>query len=325
VAESLVEMWQKQDLKFADRAAIANFLLNSGRRHTLLNLLIETLNGDKEIPWAQLVEACRDLTFTPAAVNAILKGAQTQGLTEQLLLSHRLDAELDSIPQMRADSVSRRQSEYDQRRQALLDKLEYFRSQRMFDEEGRVLREFNILFPGDLDYSRIARSYEERWAREIIQQKGHQTVPESLPPDTPKTEHEQELEKTVSEAVMAGAEEHPNLAYDLAILLYFLELYPSAQLALKWAPNSIATDWFGLELLIRGRQFVEALEEVNRLEKKYASNPESTFSAAYGRARALHGLGQTEGALELLRSIVNLRPHYRSAQILINDWSGARS
>ena len=62
-------------------------------------------------------------------------------------------------------------------------------------------------------------------------------------------------------------------------------------------------------------------EAVNHLEIKYVDDPETTFAVAYLRAQCLRELGQEAAALETLRSLVRVRPNYRSAHALILEWA----
>jgi hypothetical protein len=57
------------------------------------------------------------------------------------------------------------------------------------------------------------------------------------------------------------------------------------------------------------------------MEIKYISDPETTFAVSYLRAQALQGLGQHGSALEIMQSIVRVRPNYRSAHSLILEWT----
>jgi len=85
---------------------------------------------------------------------------------------------------------------------------------------------------------------------------------------------------------------------------------------------SPSADWLRIELMILARKYVDALNEAATLEARYASDPEAAFAITYARARALKGLGQDELATDLLRSLVRVRPSYKSAQSLLMDWSG---
>ncbi|NJL25310.1 MAG: hypothetical protein HC902_09105 [Calothrix sp. SM1_5_4] len=115
--------------------------------------------------------------------------------------------------------------------------------------------------------------------------------------------------------------ENREFASDLAVAFWFLDEYGQALEILKWAEPSTANDWLHAELLFASRRYVEALELLNHLEVKYVNDPEATFSVSYIRAQCLRGLGQQAAALEILRSIVRIRPNYRSANALILAWT----
>jgi hypothetical protein len=109
------------------------------------------------------------------------------------------------------------------------------------------------------------------------------------------------------------------------MLFYFIEAYTQALTILNLAPSSPERDWMTLDLLIECRRFVECLVSVDQVEIAHCHDPETTFGAAYIRARALHGLGQDAQAIEILQSIVNIRPNYRSARTLMHEWAGGVS
>src|SRR5207253_6137253 len=116
------------------------------------------------------------------------------------------------------------------------------------------------------------------------------------------------------------ARKNPQLAYDLSVMFMFMESYSEALKMLAFAMPSSESQWLRLELLLKAREFVLALDEADRMEMTYSTDPESTFAATYARARALRGLGQTAQAVELIRSIVSVRPNYKSARSLLMDW-----
>jgi hypothetical protein len=117
------------------------------------------------------------------------------------------------------------------------------------------------------------------------------------------------------------AVENREIALDLALAFWFLEDHNRALEILAWAPAGRAHDWLNAELLFASRRFVEALELLNTVEVKYVEDPESTFAVSYLRAQCLKELGQHASALEIMQSIVHIRPHYRSAHALILQWT----
>ncbi|HEX4926005.1 MAG TPA: hypothetical protein VFV50_18070, partial [Bdellovibrionales bacterium] len=85
-------------------------------------------------------------------------------------------------------------------------------------------------------------------------------------------------------------------------------------------PQTPASQWLELDLLLETQRYVEVLQQADRLERKYSSDPDASFSAAYARAIALHGLGERTQATTLLEGIVKVRPTYRSAHSMLLKW-----
>lgn len=326
VADQLIAKWKAEKLEATEKIAIANFLLQSGRYLSLLELIKSSLQNSKKIPWAQLLEAAKQagLKMNESVLAAALDGARFQEMEDQLVLSSAFDVEFPEIPELRRRSHEAARKATEQKRQSLLDKLEYLKTQRMFEEEGKVLNELLQLFPG-ADFSALKKNYDERWAREVVSQRSsspsashHHELKEKSPEDL-------KMEQLISSEVQSAAGKNPHLRYDYTIMLYFMELFRPAIAVLKTEKASKAVDWLHLELLIRARQFVEALELASALETKYANDPSAAFAVIYARAQALFGLGQKQDAIELLNSIIKIRPNYRSAQVLVRDWAGGES
>jgi tetratricopeptide (TPR) repeat protein len=94
---------------------------------------------------------------------------------------------------------------------------------------------------------------------------------------------------------------------------------------LAWAPAVPPNDWLRAELLVHARRFVEGLEHLKHLEVRYVDDPETSFAVSYLKAQCLQELGQKDAALEILKSIVRVRPNYRSAHALIQEWTEGAS
>jgi thioredoxin-like negative regulator of GroEL len=209
------------------------------------------------------------------------------------------------------------------------------RANRMFEQELSVLDEFQAEIPGEPEIKQAKEAYNLRWARDIVANSAANSGTSDNPTDDLQrklqskadwlSEDQLDNKDLVVKRAIEIAQGDPQLAYDLAIALHMMDFNSEAIEVLDCAVESPATDWLRLELMIRARQFVTALEEANNLELRYAGVPDSSFSVTYARARALYGLGQTETAIDLLKSIVRIRPHYKSAQSLLTEWNGDES
>lgn len=328
VAEDLIRRWNMNVLSSDEQKDCAQFF-NAAGLYPVFFQQIRQLTSDKAlIPWAQFADAIGLSRIKPSdlEIDAIFDGAKSQNALSELVLSHQLDIWSRRFGDVRSQIARIREEELDAKKRRLKDELEFMRANRLVAEEEKVLKEVEALFPQDKDIKNEREAFEIRWARDVIARS-------TLDLEAPEVEHlerraerltpEQANAKTmiVARAVeVAGAK--PDLAYELALALHFMDFHNEALTVLAKAPPSPSTDWLKLDLLIAGRLFVDALTEAARLEDVYASDPEAAFAATYARARALKGLGQDALAVDLMRGLVRVRPLYKSAQSFLMDWSG---
>ena len=329
VADELVQRWRHRILSEPEQIDCAQFLLAAGLYPVLFEQ-IEYLASDRaKLPWAQFVEVLGRTGVKPDEFEwrSLIEGAEAQeGGVVELFKSPYLDL-LDGtekvLIQKREVLRESRRRIFEEKKSELKDKMIFMRNNRLFDQEKEVLEELAALFPDELEFVKERESLQLRWAREIIAN----AAPESeLASDLHWKLETLSPELTdVKNLIVARAhelaKEKPFLAYDLAVALHAMDLHNDAIDVLAYGIHKPAADWLKLELMIFARQFVNALDHASRLEISYASDPDAAFAVIYARARALNGLGQASMAVDLLRSLVRIRPHYKSAQSLLMDWS----
>lgn len=311
-------------LSWEDKRAFWHFLFVSGRESTLVQGLIENLKSKARVPFDLLIAVCakNDVPPTPLALEALLKGVSKQTASDELLSSTGWDAHDKRIVQIRQNRLRAKMAEQKEFKQNLLDKFEFLRTQRMAEQAGRVLRRLIQLYPEDPELQKMKGHFEEDWARNVLASHvadlNNDTFDRTLTaPSTADTN----MLKCFAEYAELVCIDGRSAAPDLALIFIFMEDYNHALDIIAWASPSPAVEWLKVELLLLARRFIEALEQLNHLEVKYSQDPESTFSVSYLRAQCLYALGQQASALEILRSIVRVRPHYRSAHALILDWT----
>ena len=210
-----------------------------------------------------------------------------------------------------------------ERKEKYLIKLDYLRANRMIEEEEKLLDKLVKFYPDDSNFQTDKKNFRQRWARAIISRKAFESFDGGAEHTEPLfTEDELSAAKIFTTEIKKLAKKKPQLAYNLSIALYFLELYDLAHETLFFAPQALNVDWFSIEVLFRSRRYAQCLDAIAIVEKKYSDDPETVFGTTYYRALALDGLGQTGMAAELLKSIVTIRPTYRSAHSLLLKWGG---
>lgn len=302
-----------------------SFLLNAGRYQECYQLFLKWFGEEKKILWRIFFWILHRSGFKPGRpfMDQLFRANVKLGDQDQIPRYapwDDLDPRMREVSEQHYSALTRRQKS---RREELYEKLEYVRAQRMIEQEEKLLDALEALDPADPILPQARKEFRERWARHVIAEKSRALFDEEFfEAELPLTEEEKtwthQFGQLVEEIVIA----RPALAYDMSIGFYFLELFNHALRFLRFADESLATDWLRLELMLKARRFIECLDDLQRVETKYADDPESTFAATYFRALILRGLGQTGAAIELLKSIVSIRPHYRSAHALLLDWSG---
>lgn len=333
VANALLERSRRNLLSNQEQDDVFQFMIDAGlytkffdEMSRLIGLLAENEDRDSiRIPWGKLIEALgrSGVHIEKQEFKAIFAAAKEGQASADLVQSHLLDSQYAEFAKLRENLLAEETKARADKKQSLKNQLDYMRANRMFEQEAKILDEIQALFPEEKDIQADRESHDIRWAREIVsnyQSQGDLLADlrwrvDRLNPELTETK------KLITKRAFDLAQSDSQLAYDLAVSLHLMDFNNEAIEILSFANTSCAADWLKLELMIRARKFVNALDEASRLELIYADDPEASFTAIYARARALHGLGHRVEAIDLLRSLVRIRPNYKSAQSLLLDWS----
>lgn len=332
VADQFVKRWDANVLSEEDIRSLTRFMIQAGLHSQLLAQLRRCLKRDMQLPWSALAETLKRLgvQLEPLEVDAVFEGIALQSATFEADLmfdfveSRGLDKYDPRPGEYRAQKAAHFRRTHEQKRADLQQRLEYARINRLLSQEKRLLDEIQAFDPSDKELSREKNLFAYREAQEIVEN--------ALAHSPPKAEMERKFSQATPEMKKAAApiikrirelaEKAPEpLLYDLALMLIFMELYDDSIRLLEKRRESSRIDWLLLETLILGRQYAAALGEVEALEVKYAGDSEAPFALTYARARALWGLGDTVTAIELIKSLTRVRPTYRSANTLLQQWS----
>ncbi|MCB0362106.1 MAG: hypothetical protein KDD35_05275 [Bdellovibrionales bacterium] len=326
VAEILAErLLDDEKLSTSNEISIMNFLFLSGHFKELVSPMLRRLKNKGPVAWSVFVETLNRNKLKPSrkVLNALFEGALKSQRLENLILAHAWDEYDSRFETLRDELRERLKEEFAHKKKVLFDKLSYLANHRMLKEEEKVLELLLRMFPTDRQIQAHQIDFQDRWARNIlatssqnrlISQRTHQFQQNWTEPEIKLMDlWFSELEKI--------ARTNPPTAYLFAVFFIFAEAWEYALKILKMAPSSKNVDWLRLNLLLQCRHFVECLSELDKVELENSDDPESSFSAAYIRAKAFYGLGQRSTAMEILRHILEIKPDYRSAQTLLAEWA----
>ena len=324
IAESLLKRLATEVPKGHERQAFVRFLIHAGYCKEVLELFARWLQSKKNIPLHEFAHTlCLAKAEPTEEVLAHLTLAQKEVMADekiQYLLNW--ESKYSFFREAREESVKKaKQSELDAKNK-WITQIEYYQSHRMIDEEEKLLKMLLEIYPKDEYFLKQKENFKERWARAIIANQSEAKTDQELSNLEPKfTQRQVDLAEIMFSAMQKEAIQTPSYAYNFAIGFYLMELYEHSRRILTYAPESLATDWFFVEILLQSRRYIEGLDALQSLELKYADDPETTFAITYYRAIALEGIGQIGPACALLKSLVSVRPAYRSAHELLLKWT----
>ena len=324
-AHELMKAWRKNLYPPKEQYVIAQFFFKAGLQSRLLKEIERLLTEARHLPWAQISEILNVLQITPSKEEklAIVEGIKEEQALSEILKSSHSDKISQFFAKARARIKASDLEKSSQKKQAFREKIEFLRSQRMLSEENLALQEYHLTYPNDQSLAQQKQDYEQRWARHIvtenIDQRSQNAVLEEK--GAPLSHEQKEVRKLLLQRAYEMIKISPQKNYDLAMTLAFMDFHNEALEILRLGERHAEAEWFELDLLLKSRNFLEALEFSARLEIKYATDPDSSFAVIYARARALWGLGQIAQAIEFMKSIVKIRPHYKNAHSLLSHWT----
>ncbi len=284
VADQLLKIWNRGELKFVEQTAVCNFLFNAGFYPTLVSQLKNNFTQGIKIPWGPFLSALSTklVTLDKEILDHILIGAAEEGALDELIFCLPFDSVDSRFMKIRTRFYESRDLSYDKKHKSLVLDDAGMRDLLKKKEQEFSLRKFNF----DLNF-------EASPSQDIHQ---------------------------IAETFVQKSKETPALAYEIAIALYLMGLMKPALDAISFAPASESTDWLKIQLLLDNNLFVVALQELGSVELKYAGNPDTFSSSMVLKAKALWGLNNKVQAIEILEKVLEEQPYNFMAQALIRDW-----
>lgn len=307
--ENWVEVTSKKEIQ-----KVATFLCQMDHMAALKKLLVKCFKRIDKIPG--------DALFYFITKNSEIHIAQsvfsTLDFEYSFFKTYMCPFSLDT--EMYAEQIAKQQSIYLQKfertKADLLDKLQFARTQRLEVEVKKTLEKLIEAFPEDPSFIKEKGQYFEKEAAKVID-RGNITYSDKkknqmLPNHTPLFNAEE-----VYEAIKGDFTEK-NLSYLLEIFLVSGE----DETAIKIMNENIILKklyfWNFIELSIVKQRFLEALaliKEMNELK-----TTEDEFNYYYFTAICLWHLNDKQTALDTMRSIAKVKPHFKQTQIYLNLW-----
>lgn len=209
-------------------------------------------------------------------------------------------------------------------RDLLFEELRTWKSQRLREQEMKVLKLLKKKFPHDRDIQSEQEKFERNQAVETLSSRLRKKRSQKISHLQFKEELVQ-ISEEWEQQLLNYTDLHPNQTYNLCIACCFMEDWVTALKLVNKAESSQQRDWLELEILFNLKRFIDVLQALQVIENRWSHDGETFFATAYMRAQALFGLGQKEKALEVLESLLTSRPLYRQGAELLYTWRGSPS
>ncbi len=324
VADELLKKWHRNELTTEDSDRVAHFLLTFGFYNALIENIARKVKENSLLPWGAIARILVSNIEEPPkeVLDSILIGASEQEGLDVLARDPDLDKVDMRFEKIRREMVEERTVGLAKLRADYLDQAEIYRNDRLFGKEADILNRLLAYFPNDQVVKNYFSELNANQASERISRRGTRIDEEEF---LYRKEQEipSELKKVaadIAKKLLKKVNQNPDMAYNIALGLYQMGHIEAAIETLEKAEPNESKDWFKIELYLESHRYLDVLSELDALEKKYAADPEIIFSSLYLRARALWGLHQHTSAVEILESLIRVRPDYRSAQSLLTQW-----
>lgn len=309
------------------------YLFNSGHYQEVLAVLAEMLDRQVQIPWDILIHTLKasGIPLTHKAVlQSIEKGVSRQNSTAQLWAVTELDEDIPEFKFARQAFQKTLKDQIAEKRSELLDKFEFLRNQRLIPEARQVLRQMKLAYPEDSTIRQLESQFEEERARSVVNERSTSPTTDALPRPARRSQEESQILNTlltdILDLVKKAPENKSEAIKDLSLFFLFLEA-PDLSLKILEGQESLnySNQWLMAESQKRSGRFIEALSQATLIQNLNPNDSEITFAVTYFKAEVFGELGHFDKAIQLLESILKIRPNYRSTAYLLEKWKSRGS
>lgn len=207
----------------------------------------------------------------------------------------------------------------DKIRRELVHKFELFSSQNLVEPAKVAIRKLEKVFPRDPEVAKITLKFKEKHAEDVFDKHKFKRSRLDLKskPDPEVNNAREGLALYIKQEIASFS----GFEADLVIMCITMELN---QLALELFHNTALIEkyiWLYLEVLLLNGRNLEVLNLLPVIEKNYSHLPDTFLACTFLRSLALWNLGERNTAIEVLQSVVDIKPNYRSSDILLAEWS----
>ncbi len=328
IAHNLCQKIQASEYDFNEKITFLNALIHIGFYKEALSSILDLWREyPKNFAWKPLLFLLLKLEIYPSQdlLDTVFEGAYQQNSIDELGAIKKWEVWDGRFKEAHLTAQKKKQKELQEKGAELQDRAQFLRTQRIYDEEIALLQRLSALFPKNQNIKTQLKEAESLWSKAVISKASYnkdswlhspKRSSKSTDPWEKQCDHWLQF---ILDTVQEKRNMKKKQIYHLGLFFKFIEAPHHALKVLKNL-EGFAVDWLRIDIYIDSEQYILALEEISKVEKKYAEHPETSFAANYSRGIALKHLGQEPAAIEFMKKIVQVKRDYRSALQYIKDW-----
>ena len=312
--------------KTSDTKSLSRFLYNSGSYKILFRLSEDLLKNHKPIAWTFVL---------PLIVKSKVKINKSESKMlyyiwlkdyakkEPSVFTCRkwedYSPEFSNLLNIYLENIKERMISEDDK---LLETLDFLKAKDLMDEESEIIKILLTKHPENKKYQDLQKSLKERKAIKVIENQKINLYEDRLSNRTRSyfTPEDTEIKRRWSKITLDLSNTIPTQTKNLSLFLYFLGWPDESINVLEGNLKDYSDYWFYLDWLMETAQYTKSLDLTNQLLEQIQDS-EMIFSLIYIKSQSLYYLNKKEEAVEHLNSILQIRPDYKSAQSLLDQWT----
>ena len=323
VAEHLVQEAQSQiqELSKEQIEDICRFPFLAGRFAYLIPFVLSLLDDHEDkVPWKYFLGSLGKTMspFSEEFSEFMLELIQSQNLSGAACLSESFQMIDPRLSDYSQEIQRQRQQNYLIEKNRLFEELEFLKTQQLEKDEQLLLERMMRLFPDDGNVAAAMIQFRNRTHVDFLNKnKSQKKLNFTPPPEDPQVA---KWGIAFANALIENSNQKPDMAYDFAMAAFMIEEFDACSMILEQHLHLKDCAWLLIESKLRAQRFVELIPLLAQVELLFASSSDTFFATAYYRAQAYWGLGETHKGIEILQSLIDARPEYRSASALLAAW-----
>lgn len=325
VAQHISMLIQDVGASGSQKKQAADFFFHSGNYKLLIQLFIAEIFQPRSKIWPHILEllVLKKIRFGTTIRKAFLTGMKEQESEKWASICKSAHIQFPSLARVAQELDEEYKRRPQERYEELFEKLDFARAEGLIQEENNTIFAIQTEYPDDARVKEYQKVFNERWSAHVIEQAEttHSRFSKELNFDVPFSDQELRwLDILCGEIKKNPSQKRKR---ELMFMLISMEAYDHALDILEQLEGDTKNIWHRLDLFIKSKKHVLALDLVIQMEKNLTPDVDTAYSLNFYRALALWGIQKKFDAIKILENIVKYRPNFRSAQNLLNDWMGA--